>query len=127
MINKAILCGFVGQDPVTRGVGDTKVAQFSLATSRHYKDRNGDKKKETQWHNIVVWGKQAEIVEKYVRKGSCLEIIGEINYREYEKDGTKRHVTDIRAQEMVLLPSGGKDNQLPPENMPPQPDDDLPY
>ena len=133
MINKVNLCGHVGQDPTIKQVGDTKVAQFSLATSKSWKDKKtGEKKKETQWHNIVVWGAQAEVCEKYVRKGNLIQVFGELNYRSYEdKEGIKRNVTDIRVQELFLMPSGTKGEQVPPppvpDDIPRQEGDDLPF
>lgn len=119
MVNKVNLCGYVGQDPTIRDAGGTRVAQFSLATSRSYKDRNGERKKETQWHSLVVWGKQAEVVERYVRKGSLVQVFGEICYRVYEdNEGVKRQVTDIRVNELVLMPSGERREQVPMPQVP---------
>ena len=127
MYNKAILMGHVGKDPAVRQAGDSKVARFTLATYEAYKDKNGERQKTTTWHNIVAWGKWAEVIEKNVRKGTGLHIEGKIVNRSYEADGVKKYVSEVRLESMQFLPSGNKDNQLPPENMPPQPDDDLPY
>ena len=121
MVNKVNLCGYVGQDPETRVVGGTKVARVSLATSKTWRDRDGKKQSETTWHHVVVWGTQAEVVERYVRKGSLVQVFGEICYRVYEdNEGVKRQVTDIRVNELVLMPSGERREQVP---MPPVPED----
>lgn len=129
MYNKAILMGHVGKDPAVRQVNDTKVAQFTLATYESFKDKNGERQKVTTWHNIVAWGKWAEVIEKNVRKGTGLHIEGKIVNRSYEADGVKKYVSEVRLEGMQFLPSGSKDNQLspPPEEIPPQPEDDLPF
>ena len=103
-INKAIIVGFVGKDPEVKKLESGKtVAKFSIATSNHSKE------KVTQWHNIVVWDKVAEIVEQYVKKGSEVGIIGEITYRDYtDKEGVKKYFTEIVAREIEL---GGKKDQ----------------
>lgn len=93
-LNVATLIGNVGKDPEIREVGDGKVANFSLATSESW-TKDGEKKERTTWHNIVIWGKLAEVVEKYVTKGSKLYIQGAIETRKYEKDGQDRYVTEI--------------------------------
>lgn len=113
MINKVNLCGYVGQDPTIREVGETKVAQVTLATSRTWKDKKGEKQTETQWHNLVIWGKPAEVVEKYVTKGKLVQVFGELTYRSYDdKDGVKHYVTEIRVNELVLMPQGmGNENE----------------
>lgn len=109
MINKVNLCGYVGQDPETRVVGGTKVARVSLATSKTWRDRDGKKQSETTWHHVVVWGTQAEVVERYVRKGSLVQVFGELTYRSYDdRDGVKRVVTEVKATEVVMMPSGGE-------------------
>ena len=128
MYNKAILMGHVGKDPAVRAVGDTKVAQFTLATYEAYKDKNGERQKVTTWHNIVAWGKWAEVIEKNVRKGTGLHIEGKITNRSYEADGVKKYVTEIKMENMQFLPSGNKDNQLPPSgDVPQQEGGDLPF
>ena len=131
MINKVNLLGYVGQDPEIKSIGGTKVAQMTLATSKTFKDKNGEKKKDTQWHNLVAWGNTVDIIEKFIKKGSLVQVFGEINYRSYEdKNGIKRNVTDIRVNELVLMPSGENHNKAP---LPPVPDDitqekdDLPF
>ena len=122
--NLVLLTGNVGNDPkVTPLENGIKVATFSLATSTGgYTSKEGKEIPEvTQWHNIVAWRGLAELCEKFIHKGDKIEIIGTIQYREYEKDGQKRYVTDIVASDIIL--SGGKsESNKPPmpsvENMP---------
>lgn len=101
-MNKAILIGNVGKEPEIRKTqSGISVANFSLATSKKVKGED-----KTEWHRIVVWDKLAEIIEKYVKKGDKVMIEGEIETREYEKDGRKVYTTEIRAWNMEML--GGK-------------------
>lgn len=97
-MNKVILIGNLGKDPEVRQVKDTSVAQFSLATTTGF----GDNKK-TQWHNVTLWGKTAEVAGQYLKKGNRVCIVGEINYREYEKDGEKKFFTEIVGRELEML------------------------
>lgn len=108
--NKAILVGLVGKMPDVREFSNSKAARFSLATSDSYKDKEGKKVTTTEWHNIIAWGKLAEIVEKYVVKGQQLYVEGKIKYREYEKDGIKRLSVDIAADEIIMLGGKKEDN-----------------
>lgn len=104
-VNKVILLGNLGSDPEIRTTSaGVKVAQFSLATSRQWKDRAGEKHEETQWHRIVCWDGLADIAEQYLRKGQQVHVEGEIKYRTYEaSDGSgTRYVTEIRALEVVM-------------------------
>lgn len=130
MINKVNLFGCVGQDPTIREVGNTKVATLSLATSETWRDKDGKKQKETQWHNLVFWGSQAEIVEKYVKKGKLIQIFGKLTYRNYEdKDGVKHYVTEIRVNELVLMPQGKVNENEKTDERPAAAEqgDDLPF
>lgn len=106
-MNKAILIGNVGQEPTVKHLeNNTAVATFSLATTeRGYTLQNGTQVPErTEWHNIVVWRKQAEVVEKYVHKGDKLYIEGKIHTRSYDdKNGMKRYITEIWADAMEML------------------------
>lgn len=108
MVNKAILVGNVGGDPEVRTTASgAKVANFSLATSRKWKNKNGEQQESTQWHKIVLWSALADLAEKYVKKGSQLYLEGEIEYRTYEdKEGQTRYITEINGREMRFL--GGK-------------------
>lgn len=104
-LNKVILIGNLGRDPElkTTPSGQT-VARFSLATTETWKDPDGEKQSKTEWHSVVVWGKQAEIAEKYLRKGKQVMIEGRIQYREYtDQAGVKKTVSDIRCDNFVML------------------------
>lgn len=108
MINKVILVGNVGLDPEIRYTGDAvsgaKVATIKLATSERYKDRNGNLQEHTEWHTVVVWRNAADVVEKYVRKGSQLYIEGRIRTRSWEdQNGNKRYVTEIIGETLQVL------------------------
>lgn len=109
-LNKVILIGNLGSDPEIRTTGSgTRVAQFSLATSRRWTSSSGEQQEKTEWHRVVCWDKLADIVEKYLRKGNQVYIEGAIEYGSYEaKDGSgTRYTTEIRAREMLML--GGRE------------------
>ena len=108
MVNKVILLGYVGKDPEIRHIDNNLVrAQFSLATSERWVNKDGSKSEHTEWHNIVVWRNLAELAEKYVRKGSLLYIEGKIQSRSYDdKDGVKRYVIEIVADTMQFVGPG---------------------
>ena len=104
-VNKCILIGRLGQDPTMRytkaGEG---VCNFSLATSENWKDKAGEKQERTTWHNIVIWGKVAEIATEYLNKGKQVYIEGRLQTRDWEdKDGNKRQTTEIIASTMTML------------------------
>ena len=108
MINKAILIGNVGQDPEIRYTGDvnngTKVATFRLATTERYRDRSGNLQEHTEWHNVVVWRNTADVVEKYVKKGTQVYVEGRIRTRSWDdQTGNKRYTTEIMADTLQLL------------------------
>jgi single-strand DNA-binding protein len=107
-VNKVILVGRLGRDPETRYTGGGQaVGNFSIATDETYKDRNGEKQKRTEWHKIVVWGKQAEIAQQYLKKGSLLFVEGRIQSREWQdKEGQKRTSFEIVANNFRML--GGR-------------------
>ncbi len=107
-VNKVILVGRLGRDPETRFTsGGQAVANFSIATDESYKDRNGERQKRTEWHRLVVWGKQAEIVQKYLKKGSEAYFEGRLQTREWQdKEGQKRTTTEIVVTDFRFL--GGK-------------------
>jgi single-strand DNA-binding protein len=107
-VNRVILVGRLGRDPETRYTGSGQaVANFSLATDESYKDRNGERQKRTEWHKIVVWGKQAEIAQQYLKKGSLIFIEGRIQSREWQdKEGQKRTSFEIVANNFRML--GGR-------------------
>ena len=104
-VNKAILVGYVGNDPEVRYLDSgTPVANFRLATSENYTNRTGEKVTQTEWHNIVLWRGLAEVAEKYVKKGTQVYIEGRIRTRSWDdRDGNKRYTTEIVADSMQLL------------------------
>jgi len=104
-VNKVILVGNVGKDPETRYLDEnTPVCKFPLATSEVYRNRDGEKVEQTEWHNIVLWRGLAKVAEQYVKKGSQLYIEGRIRSRSYDdRDGVKRYITEIVGDNMQML------------------------
>jgi len=140
MINKAILIGNLGRDPEVRYTADGRaVANFSIATSEKWKDKNtGEMVERTEWHNIVAWGKLGEICGEYLSKGRQVYIEGRLQTRSWEKDGVTRYTTEVIASEMKML--GARDSSgtyRPPEDntmhkepgpsIPDGQDDDIPF
>lgn len=109
--NHVQLIGNIGQQPSIASLeSGKKVAKFSLATNEFYKNSNGEKVQETQWHNIIAWGKTAEIIEKYAGKGKEIGVSGKLKSRSYEdKVGVTRYITEVEAKEILLL--GSKDGK----------------
>lgn len=107
MINKVILIGRVGKDAEIRHLdNNSSVARFSLATNETYKNKNGEKVTNTEWHNIVVWRALSEIAGRYVKKGMMLYVEGKIRTRSWDdKDGIKRYTTEIEADTFQMLGS----------------------
>ncbi len=103
--NKVQLIGNLGNDPEIINLESGKtLAKFSIATNESYKNASGEKITDTQWHNVVAWGKTAEIVEKYVTKGKEVAIEGKLTSRSYEtKEGEKRYVTEVVCNELLML------------------------
>ena len=103
--NKVQLIGNLGKDPEVKQLESGKtLAKFSLATSENYKNADGEKVTDTQWHNLVAWGKTAQIAEKYLKKGNKIAIEGKLINRSYEdKEGIKRYVTEILVNEFLML------------------------
>ena len=113
-INKVILVGRCGNEVNVRTVGDQKVASFNLATSERFKGKDGNMVEQTEWHSITIWGRLAEVAEKYVTKGTQLYLEGKIKTEKYtDNEGHDKYVTRIIANTMQLL--GGK-----PEGQPAQ-------
>jgi single-strand DNA-binding protein len=103
--NKVQLIGNLGKNPeiITLESGK-KLAKFSLATNESYKNAQGEKVTDTQWHNIVAWNKTAEIVEKFLEKGNEIAIEGKLTTRSYEtKEGEKRYITEVVCNELLML------------------------
>lgn len=145
-LNKVILIGNLGKDPELRYTpGGQAVATFSLATTEKFKNKGGESQERTEWHNIVVWGNLAEICGKYLVKGRQVYIEGRIQNRSYDdRDGNKRYITEIVANDMQMLGSrpgeegGGAPRQVARpapvrepvsvrEDAPYNTDDDIPF
>jgi len=108
-VNKAILIGNLGKDAELRYTsGGTPVASCRIATTERYNDREGNKKEDTQWHDIVIWGKTAEAIHTYLVKGKQIFVEGRLQTRKWtDKDGKDRYNTEVRADRVVLLGGGG--------------------
>ena len=107
-INKVILVGHLGKDPEVRHLeSGASVANFTLATNDHYKDKSGARVERTEWHNITAWRGLAEVAEKYLKKGHQIYVEGKIRTRQYQdKDNQTRYITEIVADEITML--GGR-------------------
>ncbi|NRA92277.1 MAG: single-stranded DNA-binding protein [Psychroserpens sp.] len=103
--NKVQLIGNLGNDPEIVNLDSGKtLAKFSIATNESYKNAEGEKVTDTQWHNVIAWGKTAEIIEKFVTKGKEIAIEGKLTTRAWDdKDGNKRYTTEIVCNELLLL------------------------
>jgi len=137
-VNKAILIGNLGKDPDLRYTPAGKaVATFSLATSERWTNQEGQKQENTTWHNIVAWGKQAEVMKEYLHKGKQVYIEGRIQNRSYDdKEGNKKYISEVVVQNFTFLgsrDSAAKGNSSPsteetaPQTVPDVPEDDLPF
>ena len=115
-VNKAIIVGHLGQDPeLKHTAGGASVVNFSVATSENWTDKQGQKQEKTEWHRIVVWGKQAEICERYLSKGRQVYLEGRIQTRSWEDDkGQKRYMTEINANVVKFLGGGSRDKTQEP-------------
>lgn len=138
-VNKVILIGNLGRDPEVRYTQNgTAVANFTLATNEVWNDKSGERQERTEWHRIVVWGKQAEIAREHLSKGKQVYIEGSIQTRQWDdREGNKRTTTEIKAQRLMMMgraeagesrmnaaappPDAGVDEPGPP------PDDDIPF
>ncbi len=103
--NSVQLIGNLGKDPeIMTTENGKKLAKFSIATNETYSSKSGEKVTDTQWHNVVAWGKTANIIEKYVSKGKEVGVRGKLTHRNYEtKEGEKRYVTEVLCEEVLLL------------------------
>lgn len=136
-LNKVMIIGNLGKDPDLRYTsGGTAVCNFSLATTEKFKAKSGDWEEKTEWHNVTLWGKLAEIAGEYLSKGKTVYIEGRIQTRKWQdKDGNDRYTTEVVGDKMVML--GGKGEGKPAESSggnsggysePPfDPDDDIPF
>ncbi len=116
-VNKVILVGALGADPELKYVGDNRaVCSLSIATNESYKDKSGVRQERTEWHRVTVWGEQAELCGKYLSKGRTVYVEGKLRTRSYDKDGIKRYVTDIVADQVTFLggaKGGGQREERP--------------
>jgi single-strand DNA-binding protein len=111
--NKVQLIGNLGQLPEIRTTENgKKLARFSIATNDTYRNANGEKVSETLWHNVIAWGKLADIAEKYLTKGREVAVVGKLVHRNYtDKNGVKRNVTEVVLNEMLMLGGGKSQNE----------------
>jgi single-strand DNA-binding protein len=138
-INKVILIGNLGKDPEVKTLENgTKVANFTLATSETYKNRDGQKVTQTEWHNIVLWRGLADIADRFLKKGNQVYIEGKIRSRSWDdKDGNKRYITEVQGDNLTMLGGRRDDNNessasevkesTPDNNVGEAKDDDLPF
>jgi len=144
-INKVILIGHLGRDPEVRTIeSGAKVARFSLATTETFKDKNGERKDQTEWHNIICWRGLADIAEAYLKKGGLIYVEGRLRSRSWEDNGIKKYTTEIQADTFTMLGAKGDNlnsggipmpTQEPPMSKPPEivlpeiisEEDDLPF
>lgn len=103
--NKVQLIGNLGNDPEIINLESGKrLAKFTIATNETYKNNKGEKVTDTQWHNVIAWGKTAEIIEKYLTKGKEVAVEGKLTSRSYEtKEGEKRYITEVVCNELLML------------------------
>ncbi len=130
-LNKVQLIGNLGKDPELKYTSSgIAVATFSIATSESWKDQDGNAQERTEWHNIVAWRKLAEICGEYLKKGKKVYIEGKLQTRSYEKDGVKKYITEIVADQLIMLDGArGSESQggTAPTMDAPVKDDDLPF
>ncbi len=129
-VNKAILIGNLGRDPELRHTkSGMPVCNMSVATTRTYKDKSDQKVEETEWHRVVVWGKQAEHCDKYLEKGRQVYIEGRLQTRQYEaNDGVMKHSTEVVADRVQFLGGGGgKTKNAAGQDAYPDTADDIPF
>ncbi len=138
-VNKVILIGNLGRDPEVRYTQNgTAVANFTLATNEVWNDKSGERQERTEWHRIVVWGKQAEIAREHLSKGKQVYIEGSIQTRQWDdREGNKRTTTEIKAQRVMMMGRAeAGENRMnaaaPPadatgDEAGPPPDDDIPF
>jgi len=117
-INKAIIMGHLGKDPVLRNMPDGKaVVNFSIAASESYKNKDGEKVEKTEWFNIVAFARLADICAEYLKKGSLVYVEGKFQTRKYEKDGVEKYITEVIIHEMKML--GGKSERTSDDHQEP--------
>ncbi len=127
--NLVILLGNVGADPELRVTsGGQSVLKIRMATSESYLDKNRVRQEKTEWHTVIVWGKRADALAKFVEKGSRIYVEGSIQTRSYDdKDGNKRYSTEINCNELILCGGAGSQRRTQEPERQPGEDDDVPY
>lgn len=109
-LNKCSFIGNLGKDPEVKEVGSSKVANFSIAVTEKFKNREGQYQEKTEWINIVIWGKLADVVEKYLKKGSSIYIEGKLQTRSWDdQEGNKKYITEILGNNFQML--GGRSSE----------------
>lgn len=136
-VNKAILVGNLGRDAEVRFTpGGQAVATFSIATTENWTSKDGERREQTEWHRIVLWGKSAEALQPYLTKGKQVYVEGRLQTRSWEKDGQKHYTTEVKADRIVLLGGGSRAERGEPgpayadplrESQTPITDDDIPF
>jgi single-strand DNA-binding protein len=106
--NSVQLIGHLGKDPEVKTFNNSKKASFSIATTDSYKNQKGEKVQDTQWHNIVIWGKLADVAGKYLKKGTEVCVEGKLVHRVYESGGEKKYVTEINVNDLLMLGGNNK-------------------
>jgi single-strand DNA-binding protein len=127
-VNKVILLGNIGKDPEVRETKAGNIVNLVMATSEKYTDKSGQKQENTEWHNLVVFGKLADVVAKYVKKGDKLYVEGSITTRKWEdKEGNTRYNTEIKVRDLTMLGGGEKKPQPALASVDDGDSDDLPF
>lgn len=141
-VNKVILIGNLGADPEIKNFDSgTVLARIRIATTETYRDRDGNRQDRTEWHNVVLWQRLAEIAEKYLKKGDQVYIEGSLRTRSYDQEGVTKYVTEVIGNSMTMLGSRGGSGQQQsqqqsqmqetkaqePSTDAPDPEDDLPF
>ena len=127
-VNRVQLLGNVGKAPEVRETKGGNIANITLATSEKYTNKSGQKQENTEWHNLVVYGKLADVVKKYVNKGDKLYVDGSISTRKWQdKDGNDRYTTEIKVRDLTMLGGTEKKSTQPTAVAVGEDEDDLPF
>jgi len=127
-VNKVILLGNIGKDPEVRETKAGNIVNLTMATSEKYTDKSGQKQENTEWHNLVVFGKLADVVAKYVKKGDKLYVEGSITTRKWEdKEGNTRYTTEVKVRDLTMLGGADKKSTQPAAVAVGDDEDDLPF
>ena len=127
--NRVQLIGRLGQDPEVKQLSNGgTLARFSVATTETYKNKQGERVEDTQWHNVVLWGNLAELAGQYLHKGKEVALEGKLNHRTYDdKDGNKRYVTEVVGSDFLMLGKKSEAQDRPAPVQQTVPSDDLPF